>query len=179
LTVAVSGDAAIAEGLRALPRSLEYRSPIDTAVAELLVGASSLYTAGRGPGLAIALEAALKAKETAGLHAEAFSLAEVMHGPLGLAGRDLPVFAFLPDDAAAESNKAALRRLAEVGSPTVHVRTGSGPDGLAMMVRPTGCGLVDPIAMIAAYYELIEGVACRRGRDPDAPPHLSKVMVTV
>ena len=47
----------------------------------LFAGAASLYIVGRGPGLSIALESALKLKETSGLHAEALSAAELLHGP--------------------------------------------------------------------------------------------------
>jgi glyoxylase-like metal-dependent hydrolase (beta-lactamase superfamily II) len=71
---------------------------------------------GRGPALAIAAEAALKTKETAARHAEAFSLAEVMHGPLQLVGPGFPVLAFVPDDAAGAANRAALGRLAATGA---------------------------------------------------------------
>ena len=52
--------------------------------------ASSLYVVGRGLGLGIAQEAALKLKETCGLHAEAFSAAEVRHGPMALVRQRLP-----------------------------------------------------------------------------------------
>ena len=37
----------------------------------------------------------------------------------------------------------------------------------------------DPIAMLIPAYRAIEGVARRRGYDPDKPPHLSKVTRTL
>ena len=46
--------------------------------------ADGLLSDGRGPGLAIAQEAALKFKETCAIQAEAFSGAEVKHGPMAL-----------------------------------------------------------------------------------------------
>ena len=51
---------------------------------------------GRGLGLAIAQEAALKLKETSGIQAEAFSSAEVRHGPMELIDRDYPLLVFAP-----------------------------------------------------------------------------------
>ena len=51
---------------------------------------------GRGLGLAIAQEAALKLKETSGIQAEAFSSAEVRHGPMELIGEDYPLLVFAP-----------------------------------------------------------------------------------
>ena len=44
---------------------------------------------GRGAGFAIAQEAALKFKETSAIQAEAFSSAEVRHGPMALDRRQL------------------------------------------------------------------------------------------
>lgn len=105
VTAAISGDQALATGLARLPETLAATSGIDGKAAEdVLFNATSLYTGGRGPAFAIALEAALKAKETAGLHAEAFSLAELMHGPMRLVHPGFPIVAFSPDDAAFANN---------------------------------------------------------------------------
>ncbi len=59
-----------------------------SAAIEYLRPANNLFVVGRGLGLGIAQEAALKLKETCGLHAEAFSSAELRHGPVALVGRD-------------------------------------------------------------------------------------------
>lgn len=58
---------------------------------------------GRGLGLAIAQEAALKLKETSGIQAEAFSSAEVRHGPMELIERDYPLLVFAPPGPEQES----------------------------------------------------------------------------
>ena len=60
--------------------------------------AHNLYVVARGFGLAVAQEAALKFKETCGLHAEAFSSAEVRHGPMALVREGFPVLMFAQDD---------------------------------------------------------------------------------
>jgi glucosamine--fructose-6-phosphate aminotransferase (isomerizing) len=46
----------------------------------------------------VAQEAALKLKESCGLHAEAFSSAEVKHGPMALVREGFPVLAFTQSD---------------------------------------------------------------------------------
>lgn len=173
---AYAGDAPMEGALRSLPAALSSPSADGIEARDLLAGAASIYTAGRGPAFAIALEAALKAKETAAIHAEAFSLAEVMHGPARLAGDALPVIAFLPDDAALANGREGATRLARLGSPVI--RISSEPDA-DIRVVPAGSGLIDPIVMIAAYYRLIERVAWERGHDPDAPLNLAKVTRTV
>lgn len=76
-------DARLDEALAALPEQLDAAVRQDWSAAhEAIVGAASLYTLGRGPGFAVACESALKFKETSVLHAEAFSGAEVLHGPV-------------------------------------------------------------------------------------------------
>src|SRR6185312_15165348 len=68
---------------RETPELLERAWALDWSEAvTLLTPAESLYVIGRGPGLAVAQEAALKFKETCGLHAEAISAAELRHGPM-------------------------------------------------------------------------------------------------
>jgi glucosamine--fructose-6-phosphate aminotransferase (isomerizing) len=62
-------------------------SPPATEAIETLAQASSLFVVGRGATHAVAAEAALKLKETsAAIHAEAFSSAELLHGPAGIIG---------------------------------------------------------------------------------------------
>ncbi len=77
-----------------------------SAAVPLLKDAQSLYVVGRGVGFGIAEEAALKLKETCGLHAEAFSAAEVRHGPMALVGPAFPVLAFAQDDETAAGVEA-------------------------------------------------------------------------
>ena len=71
---------------------------------------------GRGLGLGIAQEAALKLKETCGLHAEAFSAAELRHGPMALVGRGFPVLAFAQHDETRPDVEALAGELAGVGA---------------------------------------------------------------
>ncbi|KAF1698287.1 iron dicitrate transport regulator FecR, partial [Pseudoxanthomonas kaohsiungensis] len=94
------GDAALLEALEALPAALRQAWAQDwSALTEGLAGAHNLFVLGRGLGLAAAQEAALKFKETCGLHAEAYSSAEVKHGPMALVGAGFPVLAFAQPDA--------------------------------------------------------------------------------
>ena len=62
-----------------------------SAALPLLSGVDNLFVVGRGVGFAVAQEAALKLKETSGIHAEAMSSAELMHGPWTLAGDRFPI----------------------------------------------------------------------------------------
>ncbi len=133
---------------------------------------------GRGPAQPMALEAALKCKETAAIHAEAFSLAEVLHGPLRLVHDRFTVLGFLPDDEARAANLAGLARILEAGGALFTAATNPAPGTLLPSVA-TGHGHTDPIAMIASFYRLIEQVTRARGFDPDRPANLRKVTETL
>jgi len=85
--------------LRDAPALLECGWDLDWSRAlSFLRGVEHLYVVGRGLGLGIAMEAALKCKETCGLHAEAFSSAEVLHGPPAFLGPRIPALVPSQDD---------------------------------------------------------------------------------
>src|SRR6185312_14679526 len=70
-------DRELSEALRKAPKHLEKAWSLDWSPAvERLSSATDLFVVGRGMGLGVAQEAALKLKETCGLHAEAVSAAE-------------------------------------------------------------------------------------------------------
>jgi glutamine---fructose-6-phosphate transaminase (isomerizing) len=167
-------DAALSKAIAGLPDALEkavalqWPEFVDTAAA-----AKSLLVLGRGPSLPIAAEAALKLKETSAIHAEAISLAEVMHGPLELLGNGLPVLVFSPEDRSRAAAIEAIGRIRKTGAKVMVV----GPGGLAS--APSGHPLLEPISMILTAYFAIEKVARARGRDPDRPRLLKKVTETL
>ena len=126
--------------LKRLPEHL--RKAIDCdwmPVAGALTGENSLFILGRGPSAAIANEAALKFKETCAMHAEAYSAAEVMHGPLALVGQGFPVVALAARDASEPSIVSAadlLVRQGRVGLHHVGARR-QGADAAACRDRPS------------------------------------------
>jgi glutamine---fructose-6-phosphate transaminase (isomerizing) len=178
IVAAWSGDVALTTAVNQLPQTLQTALTHDWSAAEALASERSLYVLGRGPALAMAEEAALKLKETASLHAEAFSPAEVMHGPLQLVERGFPVLCFAPDDAAAVTTCAALDRLVSSGAK-VFTSTALAMPGVRLPIAATGHGLTDPIAIIQSFYVLAERIARLRGHDPDRPVRLRKVTETM
>jgi glucosamine--fructose-6-phosphate aminotransferase (isomerizing) len=166
------GDEGFAQVVNSLPGALEKALAIAWDAAEAMIApASSLYVLGRGPSFPIAQEAALKLKESSGLHAEAYSAAEILHGPMELVTDGFPILVFAADDAARGTTAAAMARLSEAGGHIL--ATG---DGLAY--SRTGHPHLDPIAMILTFYRSAERIARQRGRDPDRPRLLKKVTET-
>ncbi len=179
LVAAWRDDAALVRAVAELPEALEHAAAADwQAALPLLAGAEHLYVVGRGVGYAAAQEAALKLKETCGLHAEAISAAELMHGPLALAGPVFPVFAIGQDDAALPALRDLIATVAAQGAPVVTAAPVSGWPGLTLPVARQH-PFVQPIATIQSFYVLAEAAARARERDPDRPQHLRKVTETV
>lgn len=141
-----------------------------------LDGDGPVYVVGRGPGLAIAAEAALKLKETSGLHAESISAAEIRHGPYALAGPSLRAIIFAQRDAAFPGLKALASDLVEQGASVMLVSPDKNLPGV-----PTPDDeepVLELIAMLARFYLFANAAALRRGRSPDRPPMLSKITET-
>ncbi len=179
LVAAWRDDGALLKAVHALPGVLREAVRADWSPAlPVFTAADNAYLVGRGPAFPIAAEAALKFKETAVLHAEAFSGAEVMHGPLQLLDDGFPVLAFRQRDASAEAMDGAVARLRGAGG-RVFVAGRDASEGEVLPTPPTGHGSLDPLAALTAFYTLAEQVARGRGHDPDRPSHLRKVTETV
>ena len=173
-------DKKLLAALDGLPEALEKAAGQDwSAAAAQLAGATNLFVVGRGIGLALAQEGALKLKETCGIHAEALSAAELMHGPLTLAGPDFPVLVFSQHDEAYQSVADLIASLHARDVPVIAAGPTPGGGSLALPCDPSLNPFVTPITLIQSFYPLVERVARLRGRDPDAPPHLKKVTETI
>lgn len=174
-----SGDAELNAALPALPDALRNGWDVDwSSLSEGLVGAHNLFVVGRGYGLGIALEAALKFKETCGLHAEAFSAAEVKHGPMALVGPDFPVLCFAQDDDTLASTLAVAREFRGRGAQVFVAAPGQHGPG-TLPVSGSLPALCTPLLIIQSFYRAASELALRRGFDPDVPPHLNKITETV
>ena len=173
------GDAALAAALDALPGALRAGWDADwSALSSGLVEAHNLFVVGRGFGLGIALEAALKFKETCGLHAEAFSAAEVRHGPMALVGPDFPVLCFAQDDDTLAGTLAVADEFRRRGAQVFVAAPGLR--GAGMLPVASGLpALCTPLLIIQSFYRATSALALRRGFNPDVPPHLNKVTETV
>lgn len=173
------GDGALGAALQALPDALRAGWGADwSALVDGLAGAHNLFVVGRGYGLGIALEAALKFKETCGLHAEAFSAAEVKHGPMALVGPDFPVLCFAQDDDTLEGTLAVAREFRGRGAQVFVAAPGLHGAG-SLPVAGGLPALCTPLLAIQSFYRAASALALRRGFNPDVPPHLDKVTETV
>jgi len=176
LAAAWSNDAALTDALASLPERLAEAIALDWGGAlEPLAGVERMFVIGRGYGLGIAAEAALKLKETCGIQAEPFSAAEVRHGPMAIVGAGFPVLAFANADAAGDDVRDVAAVFAERGAIVLLADARAGGGTLPALA---GHPALEPLMMLASFYGLAERLSRRRGHDPDKPPHLSKVTRT-
>ena len=171
-------DAPLDAALVRLPGRLAAALGLDwSGAAQALANARSLVTVGRGPTLAIAREAALKLKEIANLHAEAFSGAEFLHGPVALVGVDYPLLMFVAADETASGMRRLARDLRGKGAAVVWAGSGCGDGGMLPTLPPDHPD-ADALCLIQSFYKMAAPLAAARGIDPDHPRHLQKVTRT-
>jgi len=178
LVAAWRQDAELESSLDALPAQMDRSWALDwSAALAPLESAAHLYVVGRGLGLGAAQETALKCKETCGLHAEAFSSAELRHGPYALLGEGFPALLLAQPDATQAGVAALGAELARRGVPVVVA--GAHSAGAVMLPTVPAIAEIAPLLLVQSAYRLIAALALRRGFDPDHPPHLRKVTETV
>jgi len=180
LTAEWSQDPGLLGALEQAPAALDAAGACDWASGLLpWRRASSLYVIGRGPGLGIAQELALKFKETCRIHAEAFSAAEVLHGPLALVGPRFPALVLDPGDEGGESVRETAATLKRFGADLRYAGCEGAPGWKLLPLPPDLPAPLVPLAQARAFYGAIAALASSRDLDPDRPPHLSKVTRTV
>lgn len=182
LTARWSGDVKLLAAVDALPDAMRAAWAQDwSPLVAGLRDAHNLFVIGRGLGLGATQEAALKFKETCGLHAEAFSSAEVKHGPMALVGPGFPVLAFAQDDEVGNGTVSVVEEFRARGAPVWLARPSTQaktrPGALPMPASPhPAC---TPLLAVQSFYKAVNALALARGHNPDVPPHLNKVTETV
>ncbi|SHH16903.1 glutamine--fructose-6-phosphate transaminase [Massilia sp. CF038] len=171
-------DPELLDGLAGLPDALRAATQVDwSAALDVLAPARNIMVVGRGISFPIALESALKFKETSALQAEAFSGAEIKHGPMALIEEGYPLLIFatrgptqasvlqLASEMRTRGAKVILAAPADVAERDLTLPTAATPD-------------LDPIVAVQAFYIMAANLSKARGMDPDRPRHLSKVTKT-
>lgn len=136
--------------------------------------AERLITTARGYSYATAREAALKLMETSYLSAQAFSGADLLHGPLAMIDSGIPVIAIVSPGLGGAAMAGTLDRLDAIGADVLRV----GPaDGLPIASAGIPEQLL-PVLEILPLQQFAWRVAMDRGIDPDRPRGLVKITNT-
>ena len=171
-------DPELIKGLEALPESLFKATEVDWSSAlEVLAPARNIMVVGRGISFPIALESALKLKETSALQAEAFSGAEIKHGPMALIEDGYPLLIFATRGPTQASVLQLAAEMRTRGAKVILAAPDDVPErDLTLPVAATPD--LDPIVAVQAFYIMAAHLSKARGMDPDRPRHLSKVTKT-
>lgn len=172
-------DRELRRALDELPEAFSRAVALDwSPLADCLSTSSQAFMIGRGPGMAIASEAALKLKEACGIHAGAYSSAEVLHGPAAIVQSGFPVLAFGCNDKSLPRFVETAEKLSAQGG-AVFV-TGANVSGTTPLPSVSGLHpLLAPLVQIGSFYAMVEALSWQRGFNPDTPPYLRKVTKTL
>lgn len=144
---------------------------------------------GRGLSHSVALEAALKMKETCAIQSEAFSVAEVRHGPMRLIEANYALVVFVtPGEEQAQlvdfciemrGRGAHVLAVCAADQVSVDALKAQGVMVLDVLHRDAVLGsVVAPIAALQRFYLFVSQLAQYRGLNPDRPLFLNKVTQT-
>jgi glucosamine--fructose-6-phosphate aminotransferase (isomerizing) len=186
LAVGATADAKRAEAsaaLRELPaqfeRFLAGEHPIDD-IAERYAEAPYFFFLGRGPGLAAALEGALKLREIAYIPCEAYPAGEMKHGPIALISDGTPVVVIA---SGGESYATLLANIEEVrarGGRVIAIGTDDNETlqhlADSVIYVPRSHPLLQPLLDTLPLQLLAHRIARLRGLDPDRPRNLAKTV---
>ncbi|MCL2881847.1 MAG: glutamine--fructose-6-phosphate transaminase (isomerizing) [Coriobacteriia bacterium] len=173
-------EAAFAE-LSRVPDLLE-RLLADTddiiAAAGLFAGAQDALFLGRGIGVPVAMEGALKLKEISYIHAEAYPAGEMKHGPIALITGQVPVVAVATDSATHDKVLSNVQETRARNARVLLVGT-EGDEALAALADhvlyvPRASELLSPIVAVVPLQLLAYYVTKQRGYNPDMPRNLAK-----
>jgi len=177
LVASWTGDRELRDALVQTPEHLEEAWQLDWgAGVRHLQDATGLFVIGRGFGLGVAQEAALKFKETCALHAEAFSAAEVQHGPMALVRSGFCALMFSQSD----ETRDGMQQLATTftGRGARVLLAGAPAAGAVVLPTLVAHPVIEPLLMIQSFYRMANALSLARGCNPDSPPHLNKVTET-
>jgi glucosamine--fructose-6-phosphate aminotransferase (isomerizing) len=166
------------EQLAALPAAVESVLADPDPANELAgrwVEAERLFVVGRGLLYAVALEAALKIKETTGVLAEGISAADLRHGPIGVARGDVPLLVLDGGGPGHDDLQAVADLARERGAPVALCSDAQDAD------LPLPEGVPEALAAFPATVraqQLALALADARGLEADAPAGLTKVTPT-
>jgi glucosamine--fructose-6-phosphate aminotransferase (isomerizing) len=160
---------------RAVSRFAEYR-----ATAEQLADVNDVFFLGRGYGLPVALEGALKLKELAYVRAEAYPAGEMKHGPISLIDREAVVVVVATRGALFEKLLANVEEVRARGATVVALCDEGDEEAAALadivLEVPAVDERVAAAVLVVPMQVLAYAIARARGNDVDRPRNLAKVV---
>ncbi len=167
--------------LREIPQHVEKVLALNDIIVQLSETFANKYNTlflGRGMQYPIALEGALKLKETSYIHAEAYPAGELKHGPLALIDEDMPVIAIAPNNALLGKLLSNLQEVKARGGKLI-IFADQQLDlpidkNVTIITMPEVNDIIAPIIYAVPLQLLAYHVAIIKGTDIDQPRNLAK-----
>ena len=149
-------------------------------IARDMAGKQSAYYLGRGLAVPVSMEGALKLKEIAYIHAEAYPAGESKHGPIALVEPGFPVLFTIFDDEYRDLILANIEEMKARGAWII-VNTFEENEKAVKLSNnvfktPRVPHWVAPILHIIPYQLLAYYTSIVKGYDPDKPRNLAKTV---
>jgi glucosamine--fructose-6-phosphate aminotransferase (isomerizing) len=169
------------EALGQIPEQIEEVLAIQGEVqraAKRYADATDVIFIGRGVGMAVAMEGALKLKEISYIHAEGYAAGELKHGAIALIEAGVPVVAVLTGQAMYDKMLANVEEVRARGAETILIAPQGDSRARALAnelfevppTKPLLTPILDTIPMqLLAYF-----VAKEKDLSPDKPRNLAK-----
>jgi glucosamine--fructose-6-phosphate aminotransferase (isomerizing) len=183
LTALLTNDTKLLNCLYKLPHYIIKTLKEDwTEAVDTLKKEKSVYVIGRGYNFPIAMEAALKLKEVANIHAEAFSAAEFMHGPISIIKDHFPIILFSQKKPLFQSINKIINTIKGMHGKTILILPQdlikNAKADILLKTPPSLHILCDPLIIIAAFYHMTVQLAIEKKLNPDHPKNLKKITKT-
>jgi len=167
--------------LKAIPQKIESileQNETIKRLAQTYTQYKNFFFLGRGANYPIALEGALKLKEVSYLHAEAYPMAELKHGPIALIDQNFPSFVIVPKDSYYEKNISNVEEIRAREGRMIAVAT-EGDSNIGNLVNeviyvPKTLDLLIPLLTVVPLHLFAYHLAVALGRDVDKPRNLAK-----
>lgn len=184
-SIDASRERAVVQALERVPRHVERILREIGPQARQIAGEQrqpeNFFYLGRGYGHPVALEGALKLKETSYVHAEAYPSGEFRHGPIALISDRVPVVAVAAKSGQHDKILANLDEIRSKGGAVIAVGTEGdselGRKADRVMSIPEVDEVAMPILASVPLQLLAYEMAVSRGREVDSPRHLSKAVM--
>lgn len=171
----------IANALKELPQKIEYmlkHAKKIEEIAENYKDYPSFFFLGRGSMYPVAEEGALKLKEVSYLHAEAYPIAEMKHGPIALIDKNFPSVVLIPQDHTYEKNMSNIQEIKARGGKVLAIAS-EGDNEIAehadhVITIPKTHDMLTPLLALVPLHLLSYYIAKARGLDVDKPRNLAK-----
>ncbi|HEX2235102.1 MAG TPA: SIS domain-containing protein, partial [Actinomycetota bacterium] len=169
------------DAMSALPDQIEEVLALQGEVhraAKRYANARDFLFIGRGVGMAVAMEGALKLKEISYIHAEGYAAGELKHGAIALVEQGVPVVAVLTGPKLYDKMMSNVSEVRARGADTILLAPRGDERARAqaneLFEMPVTKPLLTPVLDTVALQFLAYFIAKEKGLSPDKPRNLAK-----